>query len=88
VIYDEAAMALLNDICERLGIDPNYVRSIEIAPRAITVELFARNEEGAKYIGTDGKVALETRMLPFNYTAPASKQLHVGGSLAPEGESL
>jgi hypothetical protein len=88
VIYDEAAMELINDVCERLGLDPNFVRSIEITPRAIDVEVYLQNNEGAKHIGPDGRVATETKRLPFDYTTPGGRQLHVGGALEPEGESL
>ena len=54
-------------ICEKLGLEPILVRSMEITPSSVTAQVFLTNEKGSKYIKEDGNVALETR--EFKVTA-------------------
>jgi len=66
-MYDQTAMALINELCERLGVDAKLVRSITITPTAITADVFLTNDQGSKFVKDDGHVALETQVLPFSY---------------------
>ena len=66
-MYDRTAMALINELCERLGVDAKLVRSITITPNAITADVFLVNDQGSKFIKDDGHPALETQVLPFSY---------------------
>ena len=66
-MYDQTAMVLLNELCERMGVDAKLVRSITITPKAITADVFLVNEQGSKFVKDDGHVALETQVLPFSY---------------------
>lgn len=69
-MYDAVAKALVDEVCQRLEIDPHFLAALLVTPKQIQVEIFAKNEDGHKYVGQDGKVAVERRSLPFSYSGP------------------
>ncbi len=48
-------------ICGALGLDPMMVLRLDMTPTAVTAELFVPDENGAKHIDKEGRVAMETR---------------------------
>ena len=54
----------IESLVTELGLEPHTIRTITIDPRTITVEAFALNEDGAKFIRNDGNVATHTLRYP------------------------
>ena len=50
------------NICDRLGLKPNFVRRIDFYPSEVIAEVYLPNENGAKHIDPEtGGVAFETK---------------------------
>ena len=69
-MYDAVAKALVDELCQRLDIEPTLLAAVLITPKQVQVEVFLLNADGQKHIGKDGKVAVGRRSLPFNYSGP------------------
>lgn len=68
---NSAAMELLNELCERYELPASRVRAITITPKEILAEVYATNENGAKYITHAGEVAIDRIHVPFEYSPEA-----------------
>lgn len=52
-------------ICRMLGADPNDTKHIEVTPSAVTVTTYRNNEQGHRYVGEDGEVAMQVNTIPL-----------------------
>lgn len=51
-----------NALCERLGLEPAFVKELYITPTDITATIYGKNDQGAKHLVGDN-VALDQRRI-------------------------
>jgi len=68
-MYKNMAKALVFEVCEVLGCDPRFVKSVTITPTSLEVVVYKTNEDGAKYLH-HGQPAVHNLSLPFKHVEP------------------
>lgn len=61
---DTITRAQVVQVCEVLGLDPNYVKTIHVEPEMVSVEMFAKHPEW------DGRVLAGDKYLKFHASIP------------------
>lgn len=54
------AADLVAALCRRVGLEPGDVGELRVTPSKLTATVFKRNGLGHKYLGDDGRPAVET----------------------------